>query len=340
MPRDSPVLATTGTVRRSSPQPSAPRTLAPGPNPPCLSHSPSVHYLCKPHNPDPNARHHPRAQPPPTPVTPPSTRAPLPTVRAGPSPEAIPAPPALLATSPVKAQQPGPAPRVPRRQRVPRPRQPAEPQPRTPIRLFLPRPVGEGWGEGLPVEAPRVAPVVSAHRERPPNPAKTPPAAPQEFLGRNSSCARDTPKRTPSDTPPLQPLHPVRPTAAESRPSQVRHFLPRLWERLGACSSLSRGAIRGTRPGGEGLLSPIRLLLPRPVGEGWGEGPPVETPRVTPVVSAHRKRPPSPANTPPAAPQEFLRRNSYCARGAPFPPNRRCRCRLSLRSTVTPESRS
>ena len=267
-----------------------PRTLAPRSDSPCLSHSPSVHYLCKSSNPALNACHRPRPEPPPTPVGPPATRALLPTVRAGPFPAAIPAPAAVLATSQVKEQRPGPAPRLSRRQHVPRPRQPAERQPPTPVRHWPPFP------------RPR-------HAQ---NPAKTHPAAPQEFLGRNSYCARD---------PGFHPL-PLAPTAAEARPSQVRLFLPR------PAHPPSRRYPRS---------SPCSLLFTQSF---LGEGFPVNAPRVTPVVSAHRERPPNPARTHPAAPQEFLGRNSYCARGAPFPPNLRCRCRLSLRSTVTPESRS
>ena len=192
MLRDPRISAITGTVRRHPPQPSAPRTLAPRSDPPCLSHSRSVHCLCKPCNPTLNARHRPRAEPPPTPCAPPPTRAPLPTVRAGPFPAAFPAPAAVLAKSPIKAQSPGPVPRVSRCPRVPRPHQIAERHPRTPIRRWPP---------------------FASHRHAP-NPAKTHPAAPQEFFGKNSYCARGA-RSTPRQ-------HPQRPRTL-SRPLRRSH---------------------------------------------------------------------------------------------------------------------
>ncbi len=63
--------------------------------------------------------------------------------------------------------------------------------------------------------------------------------------------------------------------------------------------------------------APVRLFLPRPVGEGRGEGLPGNTPRFSTVASAHS---PCPPGNRPAAPQEFFGKNSYARKAAPFRP--------------------
>ena len=129
---------------------------------------------------------------------------------------------------------------------------------------------------------------------RAPGSAKTHSAAPQEFFGKNS-YARKVPQ-----------FRPLQPPPAANRPN-VRLFLPRP---VGEGRSLPR-----TRSGGEGPSAPVPLRLPRPVGEGRGEGLPGNTPRFSTVASAH---PPSPPGNRPAAPQEFLGRNSYARKDTQF----------------------
>ena len=166
-----------------------------------------------------------------------------------------------------------------------------------------------------------------------PNPAKTHPAQPQEFLRRNSYRAREAPLRTPpAQRFRPQPHRPAQAVPSERPSSQARLRLPRP---VGKRRSPPR-----TRSGGEGLPCPVRLrpplpvetfaklpwpsdsgllFLPRPLGEGWGEGLPGTAPRLTRIAPGHSNRGPIPPKKHPAAPQEFLGRNSYCAREARFP---------------------
>ena len=189
------------------------------------------------------------------------------------------------------------------------------------VRFFLPRPVGEGRGEGLPGAAsPRhaVAPSRPHHAS---NPAEKRPASPQEFFRKNSYCAREPRFRRPSTQRHRpRPRRPAQTVPREGPSSPLRLFLP--------------------RPVGEGRSPPLRLLLPRPVGEGGGEGLPGTAPRLTRVASGRPAAPhpsfrrPQPESSPrpparlgrtekgPASPQEFFRKNSYCARTGPAPPRR------------------
>ena len=286
MLRDPRISAITGTVRRHPPQPSAPRTLAPRSDPPCLSHSRSVHYLCKSRNPGLNARHLPRAEPPPTPCAPPATRAPLPTVRAGPFVAPFPGSAAGLATSPGKAQSPGPVPRVSRRQRVPRPRQIAERQPRTPIRRWP------------PFASPRHAP----------NPAKTHPAPPQEVFWKKLLPRARRPLNTPP-TPPATPHSlqaPLPVTCPMPRgPASPSPFAPMGRPALSLAPPSARSFPASEARNLAQKIRPNRLSPARPL---WGR-------------AGERRFPPSPPR--------------LCG---PRPPRRPCT--LSVRSTVTPESRS
>ena len=124
----------------------------------------SVHCLCKACNPDLNARHPARSAPTAIPVAPASTRAALPAVLAAHFGTASPGSAEGIGVGPVEPPSPSPASMACCRRRAPRPRQIAERQPRTPIRRWP------------PFASPRHAP----------NPAKTHPASPQEFFGKNS----------------------------------------------------------------------------------------------------------------------------------------------------------
>ena len=109
------------------------------------------------------------------------------------------------------------------------------------------------------------------------------PAPPQEFFRKSSYCARE-----PRFRHPAAQRHRPRPR----RPAQ---------------------AVPHERPS-----SPLPLRLPRPVGEGREEGFPGAAPRLTRVDSGHSNRVPNPAKKGPASPQEFFRKNSYCAREPRF----------------------
>ncbi len=206
-----------------------------------------------------------------------------------------------------------------------RPLQPPPAANRPIARLFLPRPLGEGWGEGLPGNTPRFSTVASAH---PPSPPKMPLAAPQEFLRRNSYCARG-PNVRPSRPPP-PPAHP-HPCPLPSR----SHFSP-----LSPLPFLPHSSALSPRP-----------FLPRPAApqEFFGKNSYAHEPATFRVPNrlvrrpgaphdlAHRStahashaaehrhpapppRAPGSAQTPPAAPQEFLRRNSYARKATPVRP--------------------
>ena len=282
----------------SSQPPAQPQVRAPLPTPtirhpgprtpigsPCIPHSLSVHCLCKPCNPDSNARHPARPASPPTPVAPPAARAPRPAIRAQSHVAVSPRPAQGIAQTPVQPPLPRPTPPAIRRQRPPRPRQSAERQPRIPSLRWPTFP------------GPRQAP----------NPAKTHPAPPQEFFGKNSYCARGSrftslqqPQRPftlprpirrshapcPGDPPPppRRSHGPTRPAAGPSHGAVVP----------GLGSSEIRQKIRPNR------LSPARPL--------WGR-------------AGERRFPPSPPR-----------------RSGPHPPA--APCTLTSRSTVTPESRS
>ncbi len=165
-----------------------------------------------------------------------------------------------------------------------------------------------------------------------PNPAKTHPAQPQEFLRRNSYRAREAPLRTPpAQRFRPQPHRPAQAVPSERPSSQARLPLPRSvgegWrERPSSPVRLrlplpvgKRRSLPQTRSGGEGFPFPVRLRPPLPVGEGWGEGLPGTASRLTRIAPGHSNRGPNPPKKHPAAPQEFLGRNSYCAREARFP---------------------
>ena len=193
------------------------------------------------------------------------------------------------------------------------PRPPPQPAPLTPNRFPCshpdrPRPARRSQTTAAHIP---LAPAKSAQTTPKPQPASdTPKHTPlhlKSFLEKTLT-ARETPQNAPHPTP-----HTSSPLTQSDQP-QPKLVRPRsasfslaLWERVG------------------------------------GEGLPVEAPRVTPVVSAHRERPPNPAKTHSAAPQEFFGKNSYLRARHPIPthppPSRRCT--LSPRtSTVTPESRS
>ena len=222
-----------------------------------------------------------------------------------------------------------------------RPRQASStpPRPPAPVRLFLPRPLADGRPERLPLTPPRPCTIAPAH---PQNPPKKRPAAPQEFLRRNSYCAREhpfPPRRPPpgdASSPRLRVFLPrppgegrgeglprntpglstVVPAHARNQPKQ-RPELPQ--EFLRRNSSRARDLPFPPRqpPPGD-LSSPRRrVFLPRPLGEGWGEGLPRNTPGLTTVVPAHARNQPKQR---PESPQEFLRRNSSRARSLRFQP--------------------
>ena len=158
----------------------------------------------------------------------------------------------------------------------------------------------------------------------PPNPAKMHPAAPQEFLGRNSYCARGPNLRPSRPPPPIARTHPRRrPSRSHSSALAPLPFRPRpaAPQEFFGKNSYARKAtpVRPLQPPPAANRPNARLFLPRPLGEGRGEGLPGNTPRFSTVASAHS---PSPPQMPLTAPQEFFRKNSYCARGPNLRPSR------------------
>ncbi len=114
-----------------------------------------------------------------------------------------------------------------------RPLQPPPAANRPNARLFLPRPLGEGWGEGLPGNTPRFSTVAPAH---PPGPPQMPPPHLKSFL-EETLIAREAPTSArlarrhqspvptpdasrPALTPLPSPLSPSSPT-----PPHLKSFL-------------------------------------------------------------------------------------------------------------------
>ena len=253
---------------------------------PCLAHSLSVPCLCKPCNPGPNARHPARPAPPPTSAAPPSARAALPTVLAAHFSTASPGSVEGIGVGPVEPPSPSPASMACCRRRAPRPRQIAERQPRTPIRRWP------------PFASPRHAP----------NPAKTHPASPQEFFGKNSYCARgvrSTPRQHPQRPRTLsRPLRRSHAPCPGDLPAHPRHAYgptrPAAGPSLGA-------VVPGVRSSESRSKKSAQTVSRQPVPFGDGlarDGSPLH-----PHASAAHARPAGP-------------------------------CTLLPRSTVTPESRS
>ncbi len=218
-------------------------------------------------------------------------------------------------------------------------------------RVFLPRPPGEGRGEGLPRTMPGLSTIAPAH---PQNPPKKRPESPQEFLRRNSSRARSPRFHPPIGSPAHGPLHPPAASPRTASPAPVRLFLPRPLgegrgeglprnppglstiapahppnqpkkrpetpqEFLRRNSSRARDLPFPPRqlPPGDASSPRLRVFLPLPPGEGWGEGLPRTPPRLGTVAPAHPQDQP---RRRPELPQEFLRRNSSRARSLRFQP--------------------
>ena len=147
---------------------------------PCIPHSLSVHCLCKPCNPGPNAPHPARPASPPTPVAPPAARAPRPAIRAQ-SHVAVsrrPGPGDRANTRPT-APLPRPTPPAIRRQRPASP--PANPLNASPVSRA---------SAGRPSPAP----------DRPQTPPKHTPRRLKSFLEKTLT-AREAPASRPSNNP-------------------------------------------------------------------------------------------------------------------------------------------
>ena len=251
---------------------------------PCFAHSLSVHCLCKTCNPDPNARHPVRPAPPPTAVAPPAARIALPAVRAPPFGTASAGFADDLGAGSVDSPSPRPSPAAFRRRRAPRPRQ---------------------FGEGRPGSLPRRWQRFFDRRHAP-KPAKTPPAPPQEFFGKNSYCARGArsrprqhPQRPRTLSRPLRRSHAPCPGDLPAHPRRAYGPTRRVAAPLGA-------VVPGVRSPKSRSKNPPKpsLASPSPLGTGWRETVPPSPPRLC----------------------------------GPRPPRRPCT--LLPRSTVTPESRS
>ena len=155
------------------------------------------------------------------------------------------------------------------------------------------------------------------------NPSALPIRSQIVYTSRVSLATRSRNARTP--VRPASPNRPAAAPAAPAPPTAVR-FLPRLVETLAKPSVIpaSSAGIQGP-PNREaaGILverpAPTRVGQRSPVGEGF----PIAMPRFRPVASGRPEHAPNPAEKRPASPQEFFRKNSYCARGAPFRPSRR-----------------
>ena len=155
------------------------------------------------------------------------------------------------------------------------------------------------------------------------NPSALPIRSRIVYTGRVSLATRSRNARTP-----VRPASPNRPAAAPAAPAPpiAVRFLPRLVGTLAKPSVIpaSSAGIQGP-PSREaaGILAerpaPTRSVQRSPVGERF----PIAMPRFRPVASGRPERTPNPAEKGPASPQEFFRKNSYCARGAPFHPSGR-----------------